>query len=192
MSRRTVSLALAAALAIPAFAGPARANSITTYGVIITAMGNELQVQYVDKPTGESGGSSGVTCPVGDSGGKGDGLLVTPDGSGGINVTPYNGGSVATPPGKGATGVDDSVPQSIGDVGGTTGENGGTVPKIDFTDPSSPDGKPGDTTVDDPAGPIQTVTGGPTSAANTPEPASMTLLALAGVGGWLARRRRTR
>src|SRR5262249_41381120 len=133
MSRRMLSFAVATALALPVISAPARANSITTYGVIITAMGNELQVQYVDKPTGDSSSStSGTTCPVGDSGGKGSSLLVTPDGSGGVNITPYSSGPsgiVSMPPGKGSAGVDDGGPQSIGDGGGVNGgKTGGENP----------------------------------------------------------------
>ena len=59
MSPRTIRLALVSILLLSALATTARANSITTYGVIITAMGNELQVQYVDKPTGDGGSGSG-------------------------------------------------------------------------------------------------------------------------------------
>src|SRR3954470_7987171 len=121
MSLRTVRLALATALLLPLLAGPGRANSITTYGVIITAMGNELQVQYVDKP----GGDSGTACTTPDAGGKGDSLLVTPDGTGGINISPYGGASapISTPPGKGATGNEDAGSVAGGSDGGSTGAN---------------------------------------------------------------------
>jgi MYXO-CTERM domain-containing protein len=198
MSVRTVIIALTTALVVPLAAVPARANSITTYGVIITAMGNELQVQTVDKPGGDSAASPGIVCPTNatstgdmpatDVGGS---LLVTPDGSGGINITPYKGGDqvgkggdpsgIIAPPGKGAAGNDGGGTSDIGSGQTVTDTPPEVVPpKVEF-DSTATSTTPGGTHL--PPKPVD-------HTANTPEPASVTLLALAGVGGLVARRRR--
>src|SRR4051812_44497375 len=121
MSRRTVRPILWAVPLLPLLAAPARANSITTYGVIITAIGNDgLQIQAVDKPPADPAGSGGVTFAGGDSAGSGGGILVTPDGSGGITVSPYGGSTGSGSIGKGAAGGSDPV-TSGGSGGGSTG-----------------------------------------------------------------------
>jgi hypothetical protein len=194
MSVRTVSLALATTLVVPLAAAPARANSITTYGVIVTAMGNELQVQTVDKPTGDPS-AAGTTCPIntaGDTGGTdstGGSLKITPDGSGGINITPFNGGTpsgIVAPPGTGSTGNDGGTGSGGSGSGGDGASGGGSTTdggttKVEFTSPADGFTPPGAAHL-----PPKPVTG----TANTPEPASVTLLALAGIGGLIARRRR--
>ena len=57
MTPRTIRSLLWAIPLLLWAAGPARSNSITTYGVIITSLGNDLQVQAVDK----SGANAAVT-----------------------------------------------------------------------------------------------------------------------------------
>lgn len=183
MSLRTVCAPLAITLALPLLAAPARANGITTYGIIITAMGNDLQVQYVDKPAAEDG-SGGRTDPVLDTGDKGGSLLATSNGAGGVSITPYDG-STGTP-GKGATGTDDGGESGEPVIDGAPGE--APPPMVDFPEPGKAEDLDSPVIDDEGTGPIETV--GPGTTANTPEPASVTLLALAGLGGWYARRRR--
>jgi hypothetical protein len=203
MSYRTIRFAFASALLLPALASPARASSITTYGIIITAMGNELQVQYVDKPASDGSATTDTSsCPVGGGGGgdSSSSLLVTPNGSGGINVTPYGGSTNSGT--SSSTGSSDSVsPPGSGSGGGGGGGssdtvkvpvpvNDGTPPKVDFTNPTTtdvtlPKGASGDQGIETVSVPV------PVATAKTPEPASVTLLAIAGLGGMgYVRRRR--
>jgi hypothetical protein len=177
---------------IPLIAPTARASSITTYGVIISALGNDLQVQYVDKAGADAAVAgapivTGTAMPVTATTAQADNsLVVTPNGSGGISVMPF-GSSAGTPitmaplPAVAATApvstdsgttATTSDPVTVADSG--TSDLPITVPvEVPVTDPTT-------VPVDVP-GPVLPIDGGTT--AKTPEPASLTLLAIASVGG---------
>jgi hypothetical protein len=194
------TLALFGAVALFALAGPARASSITTYGIIVTALGNDLQVQTVDQagavtpidsaPFAAGGKSSGAA-----SDGSQSSLLITPSNNGGITVTPYStpaasgGGSG----GGGSGGKTSGVTSSSGPSPTVVTVEGNMVPT------PAPDGPMPPPVTFPTAAADPVVEGAPTPVpgpsptgdhvANSPEPASLTLLTLAGVGCLIRRRR---
>jgi hypothetical protein len=193
-------------MALPLLSGPARANSITTYGVIITALGNEMQVQPIDKADAAammSGGScptwGGAAAP--DAGGKDDRVLITPNGAGGLVVTPWSSAAQSSPSSTGSNPVGAGSGGSVG--GGESAVSQVPVPSVGPIDTGSNSSVPpivappstpaGGTATDTSGGPLGPPSDGTTTpvAAKTPEPASLTLLAIAGLGGiGFAKRRR--
>jgi hypothetical protein len=179
-------------LALPLLAAPTQANSITTYGVIITALGNDIQVQPVDKAEAAAISSGGpidfAKCSTDNNVGGQDGVMITPNGSGGLVVTPWTNGSTAsaTPSGSNAGGaatsgggVNNGLPVPVPSADPAAGGATATVPPI--VSPQSPAAATGVSTDPIPVD-VPAVPDGP-AVAKTPEPASLTLLAMACVGG---------
>jgi hypothetical protein len=193
---------------LPLAVTPVRASSITTYGVIITTLGNDLQIQPVDQaqaqaavgdaPFASTGGST-TSASTGGGSATEPGLLVTPNGSGGFTVMPYGGFSSGTPSGSSLSGTGTTGGGSSSGGGGGSPSFGGNIttgttlvpapPSVAAIVPAAGDGSSSNTSglVAVP-GPPPLISG---LGANTPEPATLTLLSIAGLGGLgFARRRR--
>ncbi len=209
MTRRFLRSWLLALPIVPLFAAQANASSITCYGsIVISTLGTEgMAISVPDgaivKPT-DPGAGPGFTLDAGTgatiypnmtkpaindaapskpmSGSNGGGS----SGSGGI-ATPTS--VTAAKPSDELTIIDDQVPVAapppeIGDLPAWPVETDQPGKENDPNpDPATP--------VDPAWPPIQTMNpDGPTDVNNTPEPATLTLLGLAGIGGWLKSRRR--
>lgn len=200
MNRFITCLFGCSAIALPLLATQARANSITAYGVIVTALGSDgLNVQTTDQSDPKSGEPLFQTSS--NSAAKG-GVLVMPDGNGGVTVMPYDAVACPTMPSP----TNPSSPEQTPAASGGTGND--QVGEI--KDPEIPPPVPDDILtempprLDDPpinpeagstgdpdSNPPTTGTDTPSNPSQTPEPASMTLLALAGLGAvGVSRRRR--
>jgi hypothetical protein len=202
MIRRAIHPIALTLAVVPLFAAVGRANSITTYGIIITTLGNDLQVQSVDKAEAAAAVSgNAVSTAVGGMPATESGVLITPNGSGGLTVLPFGGSIGVTPlPSSGGApaaggGSDGGVTKPI------TGDGSGAVSVTQQVPvPSNVNVPPaGSTTsvtdtqpVPVPAPPSVAASSPPPPTAKTPEPASVSLLAIAACGGiGMVRRRRS-
>ena len=201
MTRRMVGIVFSAAMLVPLVGTSARANSITTYGVIITALGNELQVQYVDQAEANAaisaGSASPTLAPISSStaatsipatAANDNGLVVTPNGAGGITVMPFGAPSSGLATSSGSLPV---APPAVPPVAASSGGSGSTDSSGTVATPAPLDGNSNVTAVPVPADSNPTNgNSSPTGVAKSPEPASITLLVLAGLGGLGYSRRR--
>jgi hypothetical protein len=195
-------------------APPARAGSVATFygSIVITSLGNEgFTVKSVDPPAdspapspGSPTLSAGGTPAFGTGGGSATVAgslepakpmpLATPSGgaSGGGFSTPATaatGNPTPTATETTAGGTHTTVPVIINEEAPPPPIIVATPPPDTISTPVIVPAPPPGTGTDQP-----TATGGPgpTTTQQTPEPASLTLLALGGLGGWVYTRRRAR
>jgi hypothetical protein len=151
-------------------------------------------------------GSAGGTTPL-QTAGAGSVGGSAGSGSGGATATPAKSGGGGSGAGSGATGNPNptvtetpsgDVITGVIEVPKPPATEQPPAPPVDLgtgtttTPPPGTETTGGDVTpVVAPVGPPIEVTTGTPQAENTPEPASVTLLALAGLGGWAYKRRRT-
>jgi hypothetical protein len=203
MTRTTARPLLWTLTLLPFVALPAAASSITTYGtIVITSFGtNGLVIQLPDQQPSDPavGQTAGPGSPTFAGGSDSVAVSATPTG---LSVQPTAasaGGSpvapAATPKGAAGNTSAGGVSQGTGTVTDRPNPVGSDVPPsppIDIATGSIPVAAPpslsNSSPTPAPSGPpivtpIDVVSNAPPVAEHTPEPASLTLLTLAGLGG---------